>query len=700
MKAILCAIVLMASFSVASEIFVGDEELEEEMGVEFLEVDLGTYEDEGELGISNSAEMNVECMNFEENTYEVKREGRYISGKKCGQYRYGECNEASERYILCSSTEECAQNDPPILTTEDCAREVSKLSNDDGVCSPFGIFYSNLCSADLKKSKVKPMCGCQTKNNQNGKYYRSKSGNNVFQIKSRVDLEIENGCKEYFKNDEEKSCYFDENNSYKTKECGKYISGGKSCGNRYPRDKKYGICNENHVRYRICKSVSTKKDACVRNDPPIKTVEDCAQVVQKLVLEGVCHSSGAFFTNLCGDTAKSHCTCQSASFDENSEVKFYTSKSGNTIYTLKPVLMEIATNYGGLTLDQFNKNIDSFAKGMAMTLHLDSNRVKLESVTQSIDSKLNLERRLLSGPSIYTTWGVNMGGLNSEEIKKTENTANDSSFNSNLKSNTESSTNLNIQSLSSEVQSTPETKKKCVAAPTLYRKDSFCGSYTYKAVTRSWTAETNTPAKCQAVVEKECQYKQYFTWRKSGFACHCVTIDNCDRPAYNKGLTIYKVANKCPTIVTPQPTAQLTPQPTAQPTAKITEAPEVVEIDPCEANNGDCDENATCSFESETKLCKCKSGYKRDGKTCSKAMNCWTYTEIAKDVTCDKSEQLNLKASFKGLNDCYNVCKKELNCKYFSYFMKKRNGECDYCKSEPRQKIGTGFQTLAYQMGC
>ena len=53
------------------------------------------------------------------------------------------------------------------------------------------------------------------------------------------------------------------------------------------------------------------------------------------------------------------------------------------------------------------------------------------------------------------------------------------------------------------------SEEKCVAAPTVYRKDSFCGSYTFEAVSLSWTAETNTPAKCQAVVEKECKYKRY-----------------------------------------------------------------------------------------------------------------------------------------------------------------------------------------------
>ena len=40
-----------------------------------------------------------------------------------------------------------------------------------------------------------------------------------------------------------------------------------------------------------------------------------------------------------------------------------------------------------------------------------------------------------------------------------------------------------------------------------------------------------------------CKYTDYFTWRSTNNACHCVMEDNCDTPQPNNGLNIYEVVD-------------------------------------------------------------------------------------------------------------------------------------------------------------
>ena len=82
----------------------------------------------------------------------------------------------------------------------------------------------------------------------------------------------------------------------------------------------------------------------------------------------------------------------------------------------------------------------------------------------------------------------------------------------------------------------------CLAcSPEIFKENSLCGQW--KHVTGSSTEATNTPKKCNAVVLQECLYKDYFTWRASNNACHCVEEPNCDSPAIADGLNIYRT---CP----------------------------------------------------------------------------------------------------------------------------------------------------------
>ena len=68
-------------------------------------------------------------------------------------------------------------------------------------------------------------------------------------------------------------------------------------------------------------------------------------------------------------------------------------------------------------------------------------------------------------------------------------------------------------------------------------EDMICGQY--KHVTGSVTEATNTPEKCNTLVLNECLHKDFFTWRESNNACHCVE-ETCDSPKGNSGLNIYR----------------------------------------------------------------------------------------------------------------------------------------------------------------
>ena len=72
----------------------------------------------------------------------------------------------------------------------------------------------------------------------------------------------------------------------------------------------------------------------------------------------------------------------------------------------------------------------------------------------------------------------------------------------------------------------------------LFLEDKICGEY--KHVNGSLTEATNTFQKCNDMVLNECTYKDYFTWRESNNACHCVEETNCDSPKRNSGLNIYQ----------------------------------------------------------------------------------------------------------------------------------------------------------------
>ena len=72
----------------------------------------------------------------------------------------------------------------------------------------------------------------------------------------------------------------------------------------------------------------------------------------------------------------------------------------------------------------------------------------------------------------------------------------------------------------------------------LFLEDKICGEY--KHVSGSLTEATNTFQKCNDMVLNECTYKDYFTWRESNNACHCVEETNCDSPESNPGLNIYQ----------------------------------------------------------------------------------------------------------------------------------------------------------------
>lgn len=120
--------------------------------------------------------------------------GKYIYGDYCGHKvpgdnRYGKCDGSQARYRICNTLtagrNDCAKNDPPILTTEDCAREVAKQI-DAGVCHPNGLFYANFCAGTTNK----PTCQCQTADGPTGKFYKSSVGNSIHKVKNTVGVAV------------------------------------------------------------------------------------------------------------------------------------------------------------------------------------------------------------------------------------------------------------------------------------------------------------------------------------------------------------------------------------------------------------------------------------------------------------------------------------------------------------------------------
>ena len=77
-------------------------------------------------------------------------------------------------------------------------------------------------------------------------------------------------------------------------------------------------------------------------------------------------------------------------------------------------------------------------------------------------------------------------------------------------------------------------------------KDKICGKY--RGVTGHRTSATDSPSKCAEKVLAECANKEFFTWRQSNNACHCVEEPNCNSPGTNVGLDIYR-ADSCGGIV-------------------------------------------------------------------------------------------------------------------------------------------------------
>jgi len=287
----------------------------------------------------NVCETTQECLKGLGNSYTVAYENKYLSGDRCGHqtpgdWKYGECGETSARFMICNSWSTdpkknlCAKHDPPILSQDDCAREVQNLV-DAGVCNKDGYFFNKMCHDG---EGAKPMCACHTQGGAKAKFYRSSSGYDILQLNSAKQAVVEEGCKDHMKNDADKQCFFNPANSYTTVMCGKYLYGDY-CGHKVPGDNRYGKCDGSQARYRICNTLTAGRNDCAKNDPPIESTEDCAREVAKMIDAGVCHPNGLFYSNFCaGTTNKPTCQCQTA---DGPTAKFYTSSVGNSIHKVK-----------------------------------------------------------------------------------------------------------------------------------------------------------------------------------------------------------------------------------------------------------------------------------------------------------------------------------------------------------------------------
>jgi hypothetical protein len=73
----------------------------------------------------------------------------------------------------------------------------------------------------------------------------------------------------------------------------------------------------------------------------------------------------------------------------------------------------------------------------------------------------------------------------------------------------------------------------------LFSKNRRCGSA--KHVSASQSQRTNSPEKCMMYVTRECNNKEFFTWRSTNNACHCVEEPDCDNQFVENGLNVYQI---------------------------------------------------------------------------------------------------------------------------------------------------------------
>merc|ERR1711879_248466 len=65
-----------------------------------------------------------------------------------------------------------------------------------------------------------------------------------------------------------------------------------------------------------------------------------------------------------------------------------------------------------------------------------------------------------------------------------------------------------------------EHEQRGCAGATLYLQNQICGRHRH--VSSSLSVATNSPEKCMSYVLSECAHKEFFTWRSTNNACHCV----------------------------------------------------------------------------------------------------------------------------------------------------------------------------------
>jgi len=73
----------------------------------------------------------------------------------------------------------------------------------------------------------------------------------------------------------------------------------------------------------------------------------------------------------------------------------------------------------------------------------------------------------------------------------------------------------------------------------LFSKNRRCGVATH--VSASQSQLTNSPEKCMMYVTSECNNKEFFTWRSTNNACHCVEEPNCENQFVENGLNVYRI---------------------------------------------------------------------------------------------------------------------------------------------------------------
>ena len=105
--------------------------------------------------------------------------------------------------------------------------------------------------------------------------------------------------------------------------------------------------------------------------------------------------------------------------------------------------MELDSEYGGITLDQFNAKQEEFKEGVAKTLDVENSSVSLGSVTETNSSA----RRNLN-TNVVAVWNVVLTALENikieEIIEKVDNTE---TFNNELELKTEAETGLDINEI-------------------------------------------------------------------------------------------------------------------------------------------------------------------------------------------------------------------------------------------------------------